>query len=152
MAAETKAGHRFEAENLSRRITRLDERLHRLTMGWTEGTVPDAAYRTGRDEILAMRKTLEVELAGLETADAVVADAPAVPLEILEVWPAMSPADQRVILRPILAAVEVHRPADSLPGTRGRSRVWMEIVATWGERFVEDAPGRWTPTQVASPT
>ncbi len=155
MATETRAGQRFEAENIARRITQLDQRLHRLTMGWTDGTVPDPAYRTGRDELQAMRKTLETELAAVEAARVVTADAPTVPLELLPLWPSMTPADQRTILRPLLSAVVVHRPPESRPGTKGRSKVWIEIVAAWGDRFVEDSPGSWIPTtspSTSSPT
>ncbi len=144
MAVEERGTGRSEVDDIARRITRADERLHRLTMGWTEGMVPDAAYRTSRDEIETLKARLTADLAEAEQRVRAIPERPRIPDGLLALWPDMSVGQRHDILQHLLGRAEVHRPKDVDP--KVRSRVTVEIVASWGERFVEDSPGVWVPT------
>jgi site-specific DNA recombinase len=131
-AQERRTVARSESADISRRLKRAEERLNRLTSGWTEGLVPDSAYLATRDEILDVQRHLTAEL---EAAEARVERAPkaiAVPPELLAVWDQLPVDDRRTVLRPLVDRVEVIRPAEG-KSAQGRNRI--VVVASWGERF-----------------
>jgi site-specific DNA recombinase len=132
-AAERRVVLRSETQDLSRRIARADERLVRLTSGWTEGLVPDTAYRATRDEIEELKAHLVQQLAEAETAAARVPARPSVPRGLLQAWEGMPAARQRAVLRGLIARLRVLRPPGETGQRGGRSGVRVEIVSTWGE-------------------
>lgn len=132
-ASERRVVLRSETQDLSRRIARADERLVRLTSGWTEGLVPDGAYRATRDEIEAVKAHLVQQLADAEAAASRVPARPSVPMGLLQVWDGMPAARQRAVLRGLIDRLRVLRPPGET-GTRGGvSQVRVQIVSTWGE-------------------
>ncbi|GGM90711.1 recombinase family protein [Dactylosporangium sucinum] len=134
-ASERRVVLRSETQDLSRRIARADERLVRLTSGWTEGLVPDAAYRATRDEIEELKARLEQQLAAAESATARVPARPSVPPGLLQAWPSMPAARQRAVLRGLIDRMGVLRPPGESGVRGGRSRVRVEILSTWGETY-----------------
>jgi site-specific DNA recombinase len=134
LAQEKRAVARAHSGDISRRILSLDKQLNRLTSGWAEGIVPDSAYTATRDELLAAKGKLLVELSAAEALTRDVPVAPAVPAGLLDVWDELPVANQREVLRTLVDYVEVIRP----PGKRGGpSRTRIEVVAKWGERFAD---------------
>lgn len=131
-AQRTRRVAKDEVRDLARRIETADKRLTKLTLGWTEGLVPDAAYQASRDELVATRSRLAQELVAAESTVVRVPQRPSVAPGIAAVWDRLPVASQRAILAPLVDRVVVHRPADGVRGG-GRSRVWVELVTTWGE-------------------
>lgn len=142
MAVEERGNRRADADDVARRIARQVKRLHRLTLGWTEGLVPDSAYETSRDEIQQVIAGLTAEHDELKARMDAVPERPQMPEGLVTLWPDMSVQQRRTVLKPLLAAAVVCRP-ESRP--KVRALAWVEIVTTWGERLIEDAPGEWVP-------
>jgi hypothetical protein len=108
-AAQTTA--RADATALAREVTRLDQRLAKLTFGWTDGLVPDDAYRATRDELTTARDTAQAQLARLETERAR-RKQPAAPIArgLLAEWDTLPVRERREMLRSLIRAVVVVRP------------------------------------------
>lgn len=134
-ASERRVVLRSETQDLSRRISRADERLVRLTSGWTEGLVPDSAYRATRDEIEELKGHLVQQLADAEADAERVPARPSVPQGLLQAWGGMPAARQRAVLRGLIDRLRVLRPPGETGQRGGRSGVRVEIVSTWGETY-----------------
>jgi len=108
-AAQTVA--RADAVALARQVTRLEERLHKLTVGWTDGLVPDEAYRAARDELSADRDQAQAELLRLEQ-EREWRKRPALPVArgLLAEWDTLPVRERREMLRSLVRAVRVVRP------------------------------------------
>jgi DNA invertase Pin-like site-specific DNA recombinase len=100
-----------DAEDLRRQVLRIDERLAKLTLGWTDGTVPDAAYTAARDQLATQREELQARARDAER-DARLLDGPVMPVvfDLLERWDEMPVAGRRELLRTLIRKVEVQRP------------------------------------------
>lgn len=100
-----------DAQVLARRIVALDEQLNRLTGGWSQGLVPDAAYRATRDEVAVARAALVVDLAAVE-GDIAARGQPVAPVArtLLGEWDVLPVAKRRQLLGDLLSAVVVVRP------------------------------------------
>lgn len=97
-------------------------RLAKLTLGWTEGLVPDGAYTDARDE-LARRETELVARVERATADATVTRLPAQPVVrgLLDDWAVLPLEQKRAMLGHLITRVRVLRPVDG-------GRVTVEVV------------------------
>jgi site-specific DNA recombinase len=118
---------RADATDLRRQINRIDERLSKLTLGWTDGTVPDAAYATARDQLTAQRTELAARALEADRETRTL-DGPAMPIvaDLLEQWEIRPVAARRDMLRQLMRAVVVHRP------DRRGDQVTLAIEPTWG--------------------
>lgn len=134
-AAERRVVLRSQTQDLSRRIGRANERLARLTSGWTEGLVPDSAYATTRDEIQDLLARLQGELADAEQFVERIPSRPQVPAGLLAAWDRMPADAQRAVLRGLMERLNVIRPAGETGQRGGRSGVRIEILSTWGETY-----------------
>lgn len=115
-----KAGQlaRLDARQAARQVRQIDERLEKLTLGWTSGLVPDVAYAATRDELQLLHNEARREL---EKAQALAATpAPTPPSKtLLDSWGTTLPVKaRRDILATFLERVEVW-PTEG----RGRPRV-----------------------------
>ena len=101
---------RTGAEQLHRQIARLDERLTKLTTGWTDGLVPDVAYAASRDELAARRQELVARAREAE-AEQRALDGPAMPVVIglLEEWEELPVVARNATLRQLIRQVTVRR-------------------------------------------
>ena len=101
---------RTGAEQLHRQIARLDERLTKLTTGWTDGLVPDAAYAASRDELTAQREGLLARAREAESEGRAL-DGPAMPVVIglLEEWDDLPTVALNATLRQLIRQVTVYR-------------------------------------------
>jgi len=104
---------RSDATDLRRQVVRLDERLNKLTAGWTEGLVPDAAYAATRDQLTAQREDLVVRAREAE-GRSVALKRPAAPMvtELLATWDEKPAAGIRDMLSHLVRRVVVVRPVD----------------------------------------
>lgn len=119
--AASQAVAKADATALSRQILRLDERLAKLTRGWTEGLVPDLAYKTTRDELQAEKDRCNTELLRLETEHAWrAAPSQSVARGLLEEWDSLPVRERRGMLQSLIRSVQVIRP------DKGRVRVEVE--------------------------
>ncbi len=134
-ATERRVVLKSESQDLSRRLAKADERMARLTSGWTEGLVPDSAYITTRDEIQALKAKLTQQLAESESAVQRVPARPSVPPGLIPAWHRMPTDRQRTFLRTVVSKVRIIRPAGEVGTRGGRSRVRVEIVSTWNESY-----------------
>ena len=102
---------RADAVALARQVTRLEERLHKLTVGWTDGLVPDEAYRAARDELSGDRDRAQAELLRLEQ-EREWRKRPALPVArgLLAEWDTLPVRERREMLRSLVRAVRVVRP------------------------------------------
>jgi site-specific DNA recombinase len=102
---------RTDAADLRRQVLRLDERLTKLTLGWTDGTVPDAAYTSARTELADRRAELVARARDAETDERDL-DGPAVAVvrDLLDRWDEMPVAGRQALLQTLIRAVVVHRP------------------------------------------
>jgi site-specific DNA recombinase len=102
---------RSDVEELRRQILRIDDRLTKLTLGWTDGTVPDAAYTTARNELTARRAELVTQARDAEETEGALVG-PMVPVveELLESWDEIAVAARRNMLKSLIRAVVIHRP------------------------------------------
>lgn len=100
-----------DAADLRRQLVRLDERLAKLTLGWTDGTVPDAAYARARDELTGRQAELAARVAELAEDDRALAG-PALPVvqHLLDRWDELPVPERRDLLRSLIRGVTVHRP------------------------------------------
>lgn len=119
-----------DARDLARQVTRVDDRLTRLTLGWTDGTVPDVAYRAARDELDDTRAALVVRLAEAERDTA----RHALPLRpsavtLLGLWDTVPARECRDLLMPLVREVLVHRA----PGDERWVGVTVEVVPAWDD-------------------
>jgi DNA invertase Pin-like site-specific DNA recombinase len=119
--------------SLARRVAMLDARLVKLTLGWTEGTVPDDAYHAARDQLQQQRAGLSETLAAAERQAGTMPPRP-VPPGVLAAWSELSVVEQRAILAPLIERIRIVRPANAPAGRR--PRVQIEIHAAWGEIWV----------------
>jgi len=117
---------RSDAADLRRQALRLDDRLTKLTLGWTDGTVPDAAYATARDQLTAQRVDLE-RRARAADEDEHALSGPSGPIvrELLDRWDRMPVPGRRDLLRTLIQQVVVHRPE------RRGDPVTLSIQARW---------------------
>ena len=102
-----------DATALRRQVTRLEARLAKLTVGWTEGLVPDQAYATTRDQLQGEQAALLARAREAESRSRSL-DRPAAPMvtAILESWDTQEPAALRDLMSGVIARVVVHRPED----------------------------------------
>ncbi|WP_157936906.1 recombinase family protein [Geodermatophilus chilensis] len=102
---------RSDATDLRRQVLRLDERLNRLTVGWTEGLVPDSAYAATRDELAAKRDELVGRAREAEEMSTAL-QRPAMPIvtALLDRWDELPAASRREMLGHLLRRVVVVRP------------------------------------------
>lgn len=117
-AARRDNAHR-ESQRIAREITALDAQLTALTGHLASGLVPEAAYVTTRDEILARRAELERGLAEAERLVLHVPDDPsAIAREALADWDTLPIETKRATLRQLVRTVLVdyeHRTAHVVP-------------------------------------
>ena len=104
---------RSDAAALRRQVVRVDERLNRLTAGWTEGLVPDSAYAATRDELGAERDRLLGQVREAEERSKTL-QRPAMPIitALLADWDTMPAATRRDMLSQLVSRVVIVRPAD----------------------------------------
>lgn len=103
---------RTDATGLRRQVTRLDGRLQKLTVGWTEGLVPDAAYAATRDQLAGEREALVAQARVAEGKARALTRPPApIVTALLESWDTAEPAALRDLLSGLVARVVVDRPA-----------------------------------------
>lgn len=116
---------KVDAENVARQVTRLDAQLDRLTLGWSDGLVPDESYRRTRGQLDQRRGELLSRLAELEGEQR---ESPVgvagVAATLLQEWDLLPVRERRELLSSLIAQVRVVRP---LAGERGAVRV--EIVS-----------------------
>ena len=88
-------------------------RLAKLTLGWTEGLVPDTAYATARDELIRAEEQLLLRVTAAER-DVTVTRLPAAPIAraLLEEWDTTPLPERREILKTLITRVAVVRPPD----------------------------------------
>lgn len=134
LARAAKVTARSEVEDIARRITRLDERLTRLTIAWSDSQVPDTQYHAAVRETQDIKARLTRELVVAEQRAAAVPDRPSVSSDLLRQWPRMRADEQRRLLGAFVDRVLVHRPHEA-PRRGGQSRVTVEVVSTWGDSF-----------------
>jgi len=117
---------RSDADDLRRQANRIDERLAKLTLGWTDGIVLDAAYTTARDQLTRQRAELETR-ARVADRDAQTLAGPALPIvhDLLEQWDIRPVVARRDMLRHLVRQVVVHRPE------RRGDPVTLSIHGTW---------------------
>jgi len=117
---------RTDADDIRRQMLRIDERLAKLTLGWTDGTVPDAAYTRARDELQTQRAQLG-ERAAAAADDERSLSGPATPIvrQLLARWDTMSVAGRRDLLKLVVKQVTVHRPE------RRGDPVTLTVVPRW---------------------
>lgn len=103
---------RTDATGLRRLVVRLDERLNKLTVGWTEGLVPDAAYAATRDQLTAEREELVMRAQEAENRSTALRR-PAMPIinALLKGWDTMPSSARRDMLSHLVRQVVVVRPA-----------------------------------------
>lgn len=102
---------RSDATELRRQVVRLDERLNKLTAGWTDGLVPDAAYAATRDQIAGQREELVVRAREAEEK-LVSLEGPAMPIvtDLLGSWDRRPAGVRRDMLAALIRRVVVVRP------------------------------------------
>ena len=107
-----------DAERASRQLDTVRSRLAKLTLGWTEGLVPDGAYAAARDE-LTRREAELLERAAAATRIATVTRLPAAPIArgLLDEWDTLPLAERRALLTHLIERVRVDRPTDGGPVT-----------------------------------
>jgi DNA invertase Pin-like site-specific DNA recombinase len=115
------ATHQRADEQLDRATRQLDTtraRLAKLTLGWTDGLVPDSAYATARDELLTLEQDLTARIT-TATHEATVTRLPAAPIarRLLDEWDDLPLAIRREIASGLVARVVVNRPPDRGPVT-----------------------------------
>ena len=100
-------------DRATRQLDTVRARLAKLTLGWTEGLVPDGAYATARDE-LTRREAELLERAAAAERIATVTRLPAAPIArgLLDEWDTLPLAERREMLTHLIARVVVHRPIE----------------------------------------
>lgn len=101
---------RVSVRALASRERRLRGSLARLTRGWAEGTVPDGAYRSARDEIQAELDDVAARVADADVAVRGAAGrARPVARGLLAEWDTLPVRERRDLLAALLDAVVVDR-------------------------------------------
>jgi hypothetical protein len=102
------SGARLEAQRIAREITGLDRQLGALTEHLVSGLVPESAYASTRDGILARRRRLEAGLAAAERLIVTVPDDPSrIARELLADWDTLPLDARRSTLRSLISHVKV---------------------------------------------
>lgn len=116
------ATSRAEAHVVRGRIDRLEQRLTRLTLGWSDGTVPASAYVAARDELQVQLRALEEQSAAmLDAAEVTATPAGPVAQRLVDEWDELAVGERRALLATLIARVRVVRPA-----TPGRVEVVVD--------------------------
>lgn len=89
---------------LESRVTALDRKLARLTALLVDGTVPEAAYRLARDEIMAGRAELVAALQANTDRRVIAAHAPGV-IDLVDRWAELPVTGKRAMLRALIDRV-----------------------------------------------
>ncbi|QPE04101.1 recombinase family protein [Microbacterium schleiferi] len=133
LAAQQRSDKRVAAADMTARraeqqIKRAEERMLTLSLRLADGTITDTAYRQAAAAIDAEREDAERRRRAA-TSNPVRAAAPqSLPANLAAVWPAATPDQRNLIVRPLIERIDV-RPA----AHRGdRARRWT-IVTSWGD-------------------
>lgn len=111
---------RTDAAHLARALQRTDQALTRLTTDLARGLVPEAAYTTARDELLAERDTAAAALADHEATLRRPGPDRAVLHGLLTDWDVLPVADRRALLEDLC----------TITVTRGRPAA-VTVRGTW---------------------
>ncbi len=100
-----------DAVKAERQLDTTRARLAKLTLGWTEGLIPDGAYATARDELTHLEEQLLVR-SSKARRNATVTRLPAAPIArgLLAEWGTLPLAERRELLGRLITRVTVHRP------------------------------------------
>ncbi|MHB8341108.1 MAG: recombinase family protein [Mycobacteriales bacterium] len=122
-AAARRSTARADVGRLAREIIRLDERLVRLTAGYTDGLIPAHAYAAHRDELLATRTEAERAVEQARAVSALTSPEPATVRGLLGDWQTLPVAARRDALASMISRVVL------IPTDRGRTQV--QVIPTW---------------------
>ena len=100
-----------DADRAGAQLDTTRARLARLTMGWTEGLVPDTAYVTARDELLLLEVQLHARVAAAgRTAEVTRLPVAPIAVALLTEWDTLPLAERRAMLTRLIERVVVQRP------------------------------------------
>lgn len=107
-----------DRERATRQLDTVRARLAKLTLGWSEGLIPDGAYATARDELTGREAELLEQVAKAQQI-ATVTRLPAGPIArgLVADWDVLPVAEARETLTRLIDRVRVDRPTDGGPVT-----------------------------------
>lgn len=113
---------------LDRKIADLRTRLGRITVRWSSGAMPDAAYDAAVAQLDADLAALVERRRKAAPRERVEIDPQSVALNLVERWEALSILERRNILQALIHQVRIKKP------TRQGTGVWrerVEVIPTW---------------------
>ncbi|WP_350347211.1 recombinase family protein [Agromyces sp. G08B096] len=113
-----------DADAIARQVAAEEAKLTRLTIGWSEGTVPDEAYKLASARIQARRDSLLARQAERRRTDADDAATVLVVRSLAERWDRATPAELRALLAKLIRTVTVHPPVGATRAGATYSIVW----------------------------
>ena len=118
------------AESLDRRISALKDQMGRITVRWSEGKMPDAAYDVAIQQMDRDLAAMQIRRREAAPRSPLVVDATSVARGLVECWDEAETIELRNLLRSLIHQVRVRRPL-RLPDGTWRERV--VIIPTWDQ-------------------
>lgn len=130
--ATRRAAAAVDARTHARRVTELDRQLTELTRLLLDGTIPETAYATTRDQLTTERAAAHQQLLDAETtaAGTAGADTAALARTLLATWDELGVRVRRDLLAALLRHITIHPPATP----HGRAR--CTITPSWAPELV----------------
>lgn len=116
-------------ENIDVRLRRLDEQMGKLTVGWSTGKVPDAAYDLAAAKFNEEREALVRRRGRSDPTRATEIDLREMVIGVEELWPDMTVLERREFLSKVIDRVVVVPPEVRKIGGAGPVR--FRVIPRW---------------------